>query len=129
MPVLDGWQLRVYQRSLVAVTECYKVASRFPRDEQFGLAAQLRRAAISVLANIAEGNGRLHRGDYIHHISIARGSVCEIRAHFDVACALKYVTESDVAPAREMLDHVSRMLLRLARALREGKQGVGSGTR
>ena len=72
--------LRVWKSALKLVGSVYKVTDRFPPEERFGLTSQLRRAAVSVVANIAEGNGRLHRAEYIHHLSIARGSLLEAEA-------------------------------------------------
>ena len=119
MRLHDARELRAYGKSPELVTECCPEAARLPSSEQFGLASQLRRAAISVPANILEGCGRLHRGDYIHHVSIARGSSWELHAHFDVACELGIVEEGDLTRVRDLVDHVSSILRRLATGLRK----------
>jgi four helix bundle protein len=100
------------------VLESYRLAGSLPRQERYELAAQIRRAAVSIPANIAEGNGRLHRGDYVHHISIARGSLMELDTHFEIARSLGYIRQEDLAHASELMDHISRMLMRLATRLR-----------
>jgi four helix bundle protein len=82
------------------------------------LAAQIRRAATSVPANIAEGHGRLLRGEYLHHLSIARGSLKELETHFAVVERLGYLSADQLTKALELCDFVSRMLTRLRRSLR-----------
>src|SRR5215211_6598183 len=109
--------LTVWQRAMDLMTECYRLAARLPRFETYGMAGQLRRAALSIPLNIAEGNGRLHVGDYIHHLSMARGSVMEVDTILEAALRLEYLTTEDIAPAVEMVDHVGRMLTKLARSL------------
>ena len=109
--------LRVWQRSMDLVVECYWAARRFPRDERFGLTSQLQRAAVSVPANIAEGNGRRHRKEYLHHLSIAKGSLNEVETLVLVAHRLRYlgVDEQDALLAR--VSEVGRALIGLTRSL------------
>jgi four helix bundle protein len=118
MSVESYEQLTVWQKAMDLAVEAYELSRRLPADERFGLIAQVRRAAASVPANIAEGHGRAHRGDYAHHLSIARGSVKEVEVHFLLAARLGYVASVDLATVRELCDHVSRMLTRLQRSLR-----------
>src|SRR5581483_2372738 len=66
--------LIVWQRGMDLIVLSYKIAKRLPPIEMYGLASQIRRAAVSVPANIAEGHGRHHRGEYVHHLSFANGS-------------------------------------------------------
>jgi hypothetical protein len=72
MAVKSYRDLTVWQRAMELVVSSYALASTFPRSEIYGLSSQLKRAAISVAANIAEGHGRMHTGDYMRHLSIAR---------------------------------------------------------
>ena len=67
--------LKVWERSIELAMASHTLAKKLPRSEEFGLGIQIRRAAASIPANIAEGHGRVHRGDYVHHLSIARGSL------------------------------------------------------
>jgi four helix bundle protein len=106
------------------MVESYRVAERMPAHERFGLASQLRRAAVSIPANIAEGNGRLHRREYIHHISIARGSLSELETLLDAAERLAYLPGDALRPGREMTGSVGRMLTRLVESL--GRGGLAS---
>jgi four helix bundle protein len=92
----------------------------FPRDERFGLTSQLRRAAVSVAANIAEGNGRRHRGEYLHHVSIAKGSVNEVESLLLAAERLGFADRDDLVPLLQEVAEVSRGLLALMRARTRG---------
>jgi four helix bundle protein len=95
----------------------YGIPKPYPADERFGLTSQTRRAASSIPANIAEGNGRLHRSHCVHHLSIARGSLMELDTHIEAALRLEYITEAVARPQFDMLDHVGRMLTRLAQSV------------
>ena len=99
------------------VTEIYQLTQRFPKSEQFGLTAQVRRASVSVASNIAEGYGRSHRGDYIHHLSIARGSLCELETQLIIAGRLKYITKADAKNAWTLSQDLGKMLLAMLRKL------------
>ena len=70
--------LTVWQTSMDLVTDAYRLSDSFPRSEDFGLRLQMRRAAVSVPANVAEGHGRTGIGEYLHHLSIAHGSLSEL---------------------------------------------------
>lgn len=95
----------------------HRVADSMPATQRFALADQMRRAAISVPANIAEGYGRVHRGDYVHHLSIARGSARELETHLEIAIRLGYGARDEIERALALADRVSRLLLALTRSL------------
>ena len=99
------------------MVESYKVGQQLPVDERFGLTAQIRRAAVSVPANIAEGHGRSSRGDYRHHVWIAAGSLRELETLFEIATVLTYVDEKTLTRVRGLCDELGRMLTRLAKRL------------
>ena len=109
--------LRVWQVAMDLVIESYRLGDLLPTRERFGLVAQLRRAATSVPANIAEGNGRVHRREYLHYLSIARGSLNELQTLVAVAERLRYLAASELTHFAELCDFVSRMLTRLRRSL------------
>ena len=96
------------------------VSSRFPSAERFGLTAQIRRAAVSVAANIAEGHERRGRAEFAHFVSIARGSLAELETEMTIAIRLRFVTSDDAEIATNLCDQVGRMLNRLHRRLRLG---------
>ncbi|HEU4563114.1 MAG TPA: four helix bundle protein [Gemmatimonadaceae bacterium] len=117
MPVRYYRDLSVWQRGYSLALESYRIAARLPSHERFGLSAQIRSAAVSIPANIAEGHGRVHSGDYLHHLSMARGSAMELETHFLIVEGLGYVTSADLATAMRLLDEISRMLTKLIRVL------------
>jgi four helix bundle protein len=82
------------------------------------LTAQIRSAVISVPANIAEGYGRSHRGDYLHHLSIARGSLYEVENYFILLSDLELVKRSDVVPLWKLVEHLGNKLSALILSLK-----------
>ena len=97
---------------------CYRIAETFPRDELYGLTSQLRRAAVSIPANIAEGHGRDGIGEYIHFLGIAQGSLRETETHLLLARRLKMLDEGRLTEVLRLSDEVSRMLGALLRSLK-----------
>jgi four helix bundle protein len=110
--------LVVWQKAMDLVTECYRLSDRFPRCEDFGLRLQLRRAAVSVPANIAEGRGRTGIGEYLHHLSIAHGSLKELETHLEIGQRLGYLAPEVLADVQKRLDEVGRLLGGLIRKLK-----------
>lgn len=100
------------------VTQSYRLVSRFPKAETYGLSSQIQRAAVSVPANIAEGHGREHLGDYLKHLSIANGSLMERETHLQIACRLSYLTEAQLDAILASTAEVGRMLAGLSRNLK-----------
>ena len=113
MPVSDHRQLVVWQKGIQLTLHTYRLSQRFPREETYGLTSQIRRAAVSIPANIAEGNGRAHGREYANHVSMARGSLREVETLVEIAFGLQYISEEELAEFRELLDHLGRMLTRL----------------
>jgi len=109
--------LLVWQKSVDLVVVCYTNTQSLPRSETFGLAAQIQRSAVSVPANIAEGHGRKHLGDYLHHLSIARGSLMELETHLIVASRLGFIGKLDLESVLKRTDEISRMLTGLRKQL------------
>ena len=79
--------LLVWQKAMQLVTDIYRVTRSFPKEEQFGLTTQLRRAAVSVPANIAEGQGRRHSREFDNFLSMALGSLAEVQTHLEIGYA------------------------------------------
>src|SRR5574338_344845 len=109
--------LNVWKEAMSLAVDVYRVSGRFPKHELYGLTGQLRRAATPVPSSIAEGNGRLYRKEYLHHVSMARGSVAELSTCLELAGLLEYVEPGDVSALRRRADGISRTLLQLIRAL------------
>ena len=103
------------------VTECYRLSRQLPREETFGLVSQIQRAAVSVPANIAEGHGRQHLGDYLRHLSIAYGSLMELETHLLLASRLVYLGETDLYTALALSSEVGKMLNGLMKRLKHLK--------
>jgi four helix bundle protein len=111
--------LIVWQRAMTLVTEVYKETSHWPREEQFGLTAQVRRAAVSVPSNIAEGHGRFGAREFLHHASIAFGSLCEVETQLLIAERLSYSDRVTIETLMEQVTEVRRLLHGLLRSLRD----------
>ena len=100
--------LTVYQQAMDLVEQVYLLLKQFPREEQYALCDQLRRAVVSVPSNIAEGNGRASNKDYAHFLSIARGSLFETMAQLEIAADIGYITlPQDV---EDLATEIGRML-------------------
>ena len=111
-------ELDVWQRAMELVVACYEGSGDFANYEVYGLTSQLRRAAVSVPANIAEGRGRQHTAELIQHLAVANGSLAELETHIEIAQRLGYM---DPAIAKNLLGQsrgVGRMLSALRNALR-----------
>jgi four helix bundle protein len=126
--VIRSYQdLRVWQQGMELMVLAYKVARRLPKEETYGLANQIRRAAVSIPSNVAEGHGREHLGDYLRHLSIANGSLKELETEILATERLGYVKEPDIARALEVAADVGRMLAGLKGSL--GKRFWGRNSR
>ena len=110
--------LLVWQRAIQLAGECNQVCTRMARRDRVGLSRQLRRAACSISANIAEGHGRFGRPEYLKFLGIANGSLREVESHLVLAVELGYITEREALTAVRLANETSRMLVSLARRLR-----------
>jgi four helix bundle protein len=112
-------RFKVWHDSVELVVECYKLSARFPADERFGLTSQIRRAATSVPANIAEGYGRWNSRDFARFLAIASGSLRELETHLIIATRLDYLPTSSAQPALRMIDRLSKMIYRMRQRVME----------
>jgi len=116
-PIRSYRDLRVWQEGMDLVEAVYVAAARFPAAERFGLTAQLRRSAVSVPSNIAEGWGRGQTGEYLQFLRYARGSLKEAETQWLIAGRLGYLDPDTVASLNERSQRLGRRLLALMRAL------------
>ena len=115
--------LDVWLQAMELVTMIYQQTKRFPKEELYGLTSQIRRAAVSIPSNIAEGQGRETTKDFVHFLVIARGSLNEVKTQLEIARRLEYTDRSPTTI--DQVDTVGRLLNGLIRALRaklEAKQ-------
>jgi len=117
MKVQSHRDLKVWQKAIDMTMTCYELTANFPDSERYGLTSQIRRAAVSVPANIAEGKGRSSTGAYINHIGIAVGSIAELDTHFEIALRLELITGVQSQTLRSQLDEIGRMLSGLRKSL------------
>jgi four helix bundle protein len=109
--------LRVWREAMQLAELCYRHTRDFPRDELFGLTAQIRRAAVSIPANIAEGYGRENTGSYVQFLRIAQGSCKELETHIVLSERVLGEVASETAPVLEQAEVVGKMLRGLIRSL------------
>ncbi len=118
MVVKSYRDLKVWQKAMDLVVESYRLARLLPRTETFGLSSQIQRAAVSIPANIAEGHGREHLGDYLHHLSVANGSLMELQTHLLICGRLSLLRADEITPALSLTEELSRMLAGLTKSLK-----------
>jgi four helix bundle protein len=109
--------LIVWQKGMRLAKMCYGVTSRFPKTELIGMTSQIRRAAASIPANIAEERGRAHTREFRHHLSIARGSLAELETHLILSQEVELLAAEDLRDCLALADEISRMLAALRKSL------------
>ena len=109
--------LRVWKEAMELAADCYKLTRALPREEAFGLTSQIRRAAASVPANVAEGYGRDSSGSYVHFLKNAQGSLKELETHVLLSEKVGLLGPEMIRPVLERADGVGRMLRGLIRSL------------
>jgi four helix bundle protein len=121
-PTAQGYRdLVVWQKGIALAREIYFLTKDLPADEKFGLVSQMRRAAVSVPSNIAEGQARHTTGEFIQFISHAEGSVAELDTQLTLCEQLKLLSPTECQSAASLLDELRRMLNSLRRKLTPAK--------
>ncbi len=110
-------ELEVWHLGVELAETVYRVTSRFPKSELFALSSQMRKAAVSIPSNIAEGRSRDSRREFLHFLSISRGSLAELETQLELALRLDY-TDSDLHAARAQSDLLGRKINSLQNSLR-----------
>jgi len=111
--------LELWKRSLNFVTKVYKVTAKFPDVEKFGLISQMRRAAVSMPSNIAEGAARSSKKEFINFLHIAQGSAAELETQILISQNLAFISQPQVDSLLEELEEISKMIIGLQKSLRK----------
>jgi len=117
--------LIVWQKAFQLCLDVYRATKVFPKDERYGLISQIRRAAVSVPSNIAEGHGLKSKAEYIQFLYVAYGSICELETQILIADDLNLTKDGSLKKVHDSLGDVERMLKRLIKSLKSS-QSLGS---
>jgi four helix bundle protein len=109
--------LKVWNLSMDLTVLVYALTTDFPKHEIYGLSSQMRRAAVSIASNLAEGSARASRRDFKQFVVIAHGSNCELQTQLMLASRLRYATQAKIIEAEELSHEIGRMLTGLSRFL------------
>jgi four helix bundle protein len=120
MSMFNFEKLEVWQKSIDFADLIYSLTRSFPQEERFGLTNQMRRAAVSISSNIAEGSARISRNDFARFIEIATGSVFEVVSQATIGLRQRFLTEEQYRQIYEAAEQQGKMLSGLRRSLVEG---------
>jgi four helix bundle protein len=102
---------------MLVAERAYNLTARFPKDEMYGMTSQIRPAAVSIAANIAEGHGRENSGSFVQFMRVSQGSLKELETHLILAVRVHLVSVEEVEPMLQQCDELGRMLRSLIRAI------------
>ncbi|MBL7072730.1 MAG: four helix bundle protein [Candidatus Omnitrophica bacterium] len=111
-------QLKIWQKGIEVVKDVYTISRKFPKVELYCLTSQMRRAAISIPSNVAEGFKRFYDKEYKQFLNIALGSCAELETQLIVSRELEYVSGTEFEKVSEKIDHISKMITSLKRKLK-----------
>lgn len=117
MPLRSYQELVAWQKSMAFVTDVYRCTQQFPKDEIYGLTSQIRRAAVSIPSNVAEGQGRLTRGEFKQFLGYAKGSVFEVETQLLIAHDLGYMDARELQALLDRIREVGRIISGLLSSL------------
>ena len=112
--------LLVWQKAMDLVEEVYRLIKLLPKEENFGISAQMRRSAISIPSNIAEGQSRHTTKEFINFLSIANGSKSELKKQILICIRLKYITEIQAKSAISLCEEIGKMIFSMVAKLQSG---------
>ena len=118
MKSTDYKDLVVWQKGIELATWLYETTTRFPKEELYGIVSQMRRAAVSVPSNIAEGQARRHKTEFVQFLSIAKGSLAELETQLIISKSLKYIDEKELFEGKERVDELNKLLYSLISKLK-----------
>ena len=110
-------ELRVWQAAMILVEKVYMLTQDFPKQEMYGLTSQIRRAAVSIPSNIAEGHTREHLKQYLHHLSIAQASLAELETQLEIAVRLRYLLARTIEQIQSDINSLGKQMYALRNAL------------
>lgn len=110
--------LIVWQKAMEMTVMLYQIASKLPKEETFALCSQMRRAAVSIPSNIAEGFGRNSKKEYLQFLYIAYGSVCELETQLMLCVRIEYLTEIEIQPLMDILTEIGKMITTITKKLK-----------
>ena len=110
--------LEAWKESIECVVRVYEITESIPKDERYGLISQIRRASVSIPANIAEGAARRSEKEFLYFLSNAQGSASELETEFIIARRLEYLKENDFVEMGSRLDLIGRLITGLSRHLK-----------
>ena len=113
----DFRELKVWQKAMDLTVEIYSIVKLLPQDENYALSSQMRRAAVSIPSNIAEGQGRESMKEFIRFLSVARGSIRELSTQIEICERVQYLTEDKTVRAKELIEEIDKMLNALSKSL------------
>jgi four helix bundle protein len=110
--------LKVWNKSMTLVKEVYVISAELPVEEKFGLQSQIRRCAVSIPSNIAEGAGRNNKNEFYQFLGIAFGSTYELQTQLQLLIDLNFISETKIAPLKELLAEIQKMIYSLKASLK-----------
>jgi four helix bundle protein len=110
-------ELRVWQGAMELVESVYRLSAAFPAEENYGLKAQIRRAAVSIPSNIAEGQSRASTKEFLNHLSIAQASLAEVETQLEISVRLKYLSAEQVTTTVQAIQKLGKQIHALRAAL------------
>ena len=110
----DYRDLKVWQKAIDLTSEIYKLVKLLPNEERYALSDQIRRAAVSVPSNIAEGRGRGTNKEFVRFLLMSRGSLWEVSTQLEICERLNYLSQEDTSNAWQMITEISKMINALA---------------
>ena len=125
MTVQHYQQLIAWQKAIDVVTAVYQATARFPKEELYGLTSQMRRAAVSIPSNIAEGQGRKSRGEFQHFLGIAKGSLFELETQVVISVRLRFLNAIDTKPLEDKIHELGRIVNGLVASLNKKELATG----
>lgn len=111
-------KLHIWNDSLELVTDCYRMTESLPSDEKFGLVSQIRRAAVSVSSNIAEGANRSSDKDFVRFLYMSKGSISELITQMEITVRLGMIKANEIEPLNDMLDKLDKSIYKLIQKLK-----------